>query len=94
MLATGEGAAIYVSVGNGFPPQTKRLVEEIQVLECVDMADLRGAAQWHAGSAGPRATPPALYDLPRPGSGVGQTHGSERRSDLDHVHSDGGEEAP
>ena len=35
----------YVSVGNGFPPLTKRLVERIQALEFVDMADLR-PAQW------------------------------------------------
>ena len=31
----------YVSVGNGFPPLSKRLVERIQALEFVDMADLR-----------------------------------------------------
>ena len=35
----------YVSVGNGFPPLTKRLVERILALEFVDMADLR-PAQW------------------------------------------------
>eukprot|EP00731_Ephydatia_muelleri_P032349 Em0023g856a len=34
-----------LSVGNGFPPLTKRLVERIQALEFVDMADLR-PAQW------------------------------------------------
>ena len=28
----------YASVGNGFPPLAKRLVEQIQVLECVEQA--------------------------------------------------------
>lgn len=35
----------FVSVGNGFPPINKRLVERIQALEFIDMADLR-PAQW------------------------------------------------
>ena len=43
--AAGSSRLSYVSVGNGFPPLAKRLVERIQVLEFVDMADLR-PAQW------------------------------------------------
>ena len=35
----------YVSVGNGFPPLAKKLVECIQALEFVDMTDLQ-PAQW------------------------------------------------
>ena len=62
------------------------------------MVDLRGAAQWHAGSVGRRATPPAPCDPARPGGGEDQTQGSGRRVDLDHVlhhvHSSGGAKAP
>jgi len=43
--AAGSSRLSYVSVGNGFPPLAKRLVERIQALEFVDMADLR-PAQW------------------------------------------------
>ena len=38
--AAGSSRLSYILVGNGFPPLAKRLVERIQALEFVDMADL------------------------------------------------------
>ena len=100
--AAGSSRLSYVSVGNGFPPLAKRLVERIQALEFVDMADLRPARGRSptcpvAEGVRPRARSSPLCDPPWPGGGSGQEVGGGC-SDVDHVfhdlHSCGGDEAP
>ena len=85
----------YVSVGNGFPPLSKRLVKRIQALEFVDMAELR-PAQWQEvlePEPDPRRCDSAW---PRGSKGEMEVGGGYQNLDdvLHHLCGCSGEEAP